>query len=283
MTHCDDTVSPEVRALTRQLLESASLDGPPPTALPRTAAALGLGALVLSGAAKAAAGVGAASLVRDTKAATLGVAALAKWIAGGALVATVGLGSIQWATQEWATHAIEPQQQRPAIAAARGQASRGAGKHEAATPTSAPQPVAEASADPTPPVDTVPRANANSGWMGHADTPRASTPLGPATPDHVDTAPPADSLASEVSLLDEARSRLGRGQPAVALTLLKQYESRFPTGALRAEALALTIESWLGVGNQTQARRCLERLARAYPQSQQLRRFSSLRDTSSIR
>lgn len=86
-----------------------------------------------------------------------------------------------------------------------------------------------------------------------------------------------DQLAGEVRLLDAARVHAAAGRLGPALAALNQYHSSYPTGVLRAEALALTVDLWLQAGKEPEARRWLQVLERAFPTSQHLERFTKLR------
>lgn len=86
-----------------------------------------------------------------------------------------------------------------------------------------------------------------------------------------------DALAGEVRLLDNARVHTASGRLGPTLTALNQYHSSYPTGVLRAEALALTVDVWLRAGNEPEARRWVQVLERAFPTSQHLERFAGLR------
>ncbi len=76
-----------------------------------------------------------------------------------------------------------------------------------------------------------------------------------------------DPLAAEVFELDRARRALRQGRAGEALVAVQHYLRAYPRGALRAEALALSVEAHLRAGQLTQARRSLQRLRSEYPSS----------------
>ena len=86
-----------------------------------------------------------------------------------------------------------------------------------------------------------------------------------------------DQLAREVALLDSARALVASRQLQAARAALDRYKGQFPGGVLRAEALALSVDLALRVGNEQEARRAIEQLERSFPNSQHLERFSALR------
>lgn len=67
--------------------------------------------------------------------------------------------------------------------------------------------------------------------------------------------PAAPKLSPEIVLLDLTRKALGEGYGVRALTLLRDYDVRFPDGALRSEATMLRIEALMTVGRKDEAAR----------------------------
>jgi hypothetical protein len=74
-------------------------------------------------------------------------------------------------------------------------------------------------------------------------------------------------MAQERSLVQGARMALVRGQPASALSLLSEHETRFPRGQLTEEREALRIEALVRLGRRDEARTRAARFRAAYPQS----------------
>jgi hypothetical protein len=66
---------------------------------------------------------------------------------------------------------------------------------------------------------------------------------------------PAPKLAPEIVLLDLTRKALAEGYGVRALTLLRDYDARFPDGALRSEATMLRIEALVAIGRRDEAAR----------------------------
>jgi hypothetical protein len=80
-------------------------------------------------------------------------------------------------------------------------------------------------------------------------------------------APREDSLDAERVLLERARVLLRDGDPSRALRLLDRHATRHPGGALREEALALTVRAHLATGAHDVAQRAFDRLVHEYPTS----------------
>lgn len=80
-------------------------------------------------------------------------------------------------------------------------------------------------------------------------------------------APREDSLDAERVLLERARVLLRDGDPSRALRLLDRHATRHPGGALREEALALTVRAHLAAGAHDVAQRAFDRLLAEYPTS----------------
>lgn len=79
------------------------------------------------------------------------------------------------------------------------------------------------------------------------------------------TAPAGSSLADEVTLVDDARAALRRGDVAGALTRLEAHATRFPSGALTIERDALRIEALAAQGRDAEARAAALSFTRAHP------------------
>jgi hypothetical protein len=62
-----------------------------------------------------------------------------------------------------------------------------------------------------------------------------------AAPAHADTAVPTNRLAEETALLAAANGELRRGDARRALSLLDDYDHRYPSGVLREEVLATRV------------------------------------------
>ena len=230
----------------RELLIAASGELPGEASAERTLVALGVsGALSAgaSGAAGASAAKGAAS-----------VSLALKWGFIGAVsaVATAGV----------ATLAFSPATRPAEVAPKPSQAERPA---TASTPTpratnAAPEGAraATAEATPAPIVTAVPRTRA------------INAPA--ATPDRADIAPPSDEttgMIEEVSMIDQARVAVARGDAAAALAALDAYATRFKVRRFEPEALYLRMEALGRAGDREGRRRVAQRLLTAFPSSPQ--------------
>jgi hypothetical protein len=80
-------------------------------------------------------------------------------------------------------------------------------------------------------------------------------------------APRPSTLGAETSLLEAARTALGQGNPAGALSLLERHEREFPGGALVEERLAAKVFALCGLGRRTEAVRTAARLLESSPNS----------------
>jgi hypothetical protein len=78
---------------------------------------------------------------------------------------------------------------------------------------------------------------------------------------------PADLLAAERRLLDEARQALSRGDGAEALRVVAVHRRRFPRGQLVEERQALQILGLVRAGRNTEARDAGLRFGERYPGS----------------
>jgi hypothetical protein len=79
--------------------------------------------------------------------------------------------------------------------------------------------------------------------------------LGPVLPSAAPAPGPAPKLSPEIVLLDLTRKALAEGYGLRALTLLRDYDARFPDGALRSEATMLRIEALVAAGRRDEAAR----------------------------
>ena len=88
-----------------------------------------------------------------------------------------------------------------------------------------------------------------------------------AAPAHV--APPANRLAEETALLAAANAQLRAGDARRALTLLRDYDRRYPSGVLREEVLATRViaRCQIGPGPNTASRRAADVFLTRYPAS----------------
>jgi TolA-binding protein len=189
----------------------------------------------------AAAGLKAATGSMAPKAATVGAAALGKWILVGTGLVALAVGGV---TVEYARSSSKA---TPAMVTV------------TATPT--PTPTATATPTPTPtPTATPP-----------AEVPPPPQPPLAATPPAVEPRPPAPppplGLGQQVAALDHARDALASGNAGGALRQLDEYDRQFPRGALAQEATALRIEALLQQGHRDAAVLLAERFLASNPKS----------------
>jgi hypothetical protein len=78
---------------------------------------------------------------------------------------------------------------------------------------------------------------------------------------------PQDTLAREIAILSRASAKLHGGQPAEALALLSEHRRMFPRGVFQQECIAARIQAFCALGQVTEARSELERLAKLAPSS----------------
>jgi hypothetical protein len=82
-----------------------------------------------------------------------------------------------------------------------------------------------------------------------------------------ENAPPAEQrvrspradIAEQIALIDEARDAISSGSANRAIQLVRQYQSKYPSGSFGPEATALRIEALVKLGRIAEARRAAER------------------------
>jgi len=85
-----------------------------------------------------------------------------------------------------------------------------------------------------------------------------------------------DDLGAQLALIDGARAMLAQGNARDALTRLREYDSRYPTGALGLEATALRVEALLRAGDRGKGQALGERFVAQHPNSPYATRIRSL-------
>jgi len=78
---------------------------------------------------------------------------------------------------------------------------------------------------------------------------------------------PAADLRDQIALIDAARGAMKSGATDRALALLRRYESSFPGGAFRPEAMALRIEALDQGGRGAEAQALAREFIARFPQS----------------
>lgn len=241
-----------------QLFRAAQTERPSEASLARTLAALsvGLGVTGIAGAAAAAGVAGtAASGTAGVTAITAGV--LVKWTALGATLGTLVAGAAATITRDAPLLARAPAPSVQPLATSGSESTRAAPSFP--EPAAAPSSITSI-AEPVvgqPPSPAAPAPAPAPGPLG------ASAAVAPAPGTPLD----AETLAEEVRSVDQARAALTAGRAAEALSVLDDYERRFPTRGFAPEALYLRMEAFIALGRTAQARTTAERLLGSFPSS----------------
>ena len=272
----------------RELLDSWGAERPPAHARNRALSLIGAGvgaglaagataATVASGAA------GAATQVAAPKVATLGLLALGKWIAVGALLGAGVLTAAPYVTQRDAANTVTGAAQSP-VGAFPANAPRPAGAHEGSVSPAAPSDVpgahqpagAGAAAEPmpspiaNPAAPTVrgssPASAARSGLAVAPPSAAWEAPVAPALPPRAEE-PAAQALGEQVAALNRARSALAAGDATAALRALDDHDARFPDGVLAEEAAVMRIDALVAMGRREEASDLARRFIASHPAS----------------
>ncbi|MES1177462.1 MAG: hypothetical protein ABUL62_24280 [Myxococcales bacterium] len=164
------------------------------------------------------------------------------WVKGALVIGALGMaGAVVWALRPAPTVVNVP-----TIASSNAPAAVSA-------PVAANSAVAPV--EPAPPVDAA-RADA----LPSSASAASAASAGRSKPS------PRDNLAEEEALLEQAR-RLAGSSPGQALTLLQQYQRRFPSGQLAAERMFLSVDVLTRLGKTAAARKQADALMRAFPSS----------------
>jgi hypothetical protein len=156
-----------------------------------------------------------------------------------------------------------------AALAAAGLAAAGAGLYAWRTPTQQPWPPAEVTASPLPRLAVggalLPAAPTSSLPTEQPAAPRAA----PATATGSDGARSVNvkQYATELTLLEPARSSISHGDYATALSALDQHRREFPDGQLSQEREALRVRALWGLGQKSAALTAARTFRKRYPRS----------------
>ena len=93
-----------------------------------------------------------------------------------------------------------------------------------------------------------------------------TTPLGSAAPESARSLS-LKQYATELSLLEPARSSISRGDYAAALSALSQHRREFPNGQLSQEREALRVRALWGLGQKPAALAAASAFRKRYPRS----------------
>jgi TolA-binding protein len=247
-------LSGETSDFEKELLRSWNAEQPSDAARDRVLAIVGAGAV--GGAVAAVAKVGGSIA---PKAGVAGGAALAKWLAIGALGIVTASATVAYVRHvRRASHSM----------------TTGAA-HDVDSERS---PAVSVPVNASAPAEATPRANEPAATTA---TPPESSARSTAPPrrgagTEKSTHPGDPALGEQVSALDRARRALSDGDPAAALRELDEDEARFPRGALAEEAEVLRVESLLAAGDRATASRAGARFLAAHPASPHAARVHAL-------
>ena len=269
MTNPPRLLDDELDDFERALLSSAQSDRSSARARMRALAVFGaLGAkLATANAAASVAGAGAgASAAAHGGLPSMSAGVLAKWLGAGIVAGTLSAG-----TAAAVHHSLTTERAGPATRTNVPFAPKTA--PAARTPVAA-EPETGGAVVPAPRAQE--RASSKEFTENVTGTPFQfdAPPLTSSGAFPVET--PESRLREEVAVLDRARQALGRRQAAEALREIKEYERRFPAGALAREATLLAVEARLESGDVAGAKSLAARAFAADPNSPHARRLRAL-------
>ena len=209
--------------LDARLLASVIDEPPPPDLLARTLTAVGVAAV------PAAPGPPAAPAAAKVASAR---------VAGGGLLGPIGLGVLAGLLTVGAADRAMSLHDRPA-----GERSPAAERFTAGAASGpdvvVPAAPAAVTSSPTPP----PPATVDAPASTRAEPGGAWRPVSPPSSSTPAATGPRVTLATEIALLDEARSALAAGEPARARALMDRYAREIPRGQLAREAALLRAQA----------------------------------------
>jgi hypothetical protein len=289
----DSAANPKIR----DLLRSGLADAPDAQALPRTAAALGLGAAVtvvsdsaaaltlgklavesaaqgsLASSAAAATATGAAGTALATaSSSSVGALWVGKWLAIGFLTGGVASAGLVTSQAVFGARSHEARQVVPSVPSAKRAAVPARSRTNGATPSS------DVSLRPSAPSqnenEAPPVVIRESSPKTHANLERAALPAANAV-STARSAPPGKAavetdagrgaLAAEIAWIDSARRALASGDVNRSLAELDTFERARTLGVLDREAGLLRIDALRKKGDVAGARRVAERYLEAFP------------------
>jgi hypothetical protein len=218
----------------RRLLQSGAREQPPRELSERMAAGIGVSAPVLL-----AAPAPTLKPVAPTSAAAVGARALWPWLSGAVVALAVG-GVVLGVRSH--THAV------PAVHAVHV-------VHVSSRPAVVPLP-ARAALSASPSTPSVP--------LEATPAPQPAAPSPPRPAIRVTVTTSADDLRAQITLIDAARAAVSAKAGDRALSLLREYESKYAAGSFRPEARALKIEALAAAGRTAEARALADRFVTEY-------------------
>jgi hypothetical protein len=268
----------------REMLDSWQGERPPARARQRALALMGTGAAVGATSASAATGAVGGAFVQGAgpKAATLGLLALAKWVAAGSVVAAGVVSVAPFVRQGEAGRsrvaALAPVAAVHPVVAPPARVAVPPPVEEALAPPS--EPAVAVVSSPSPQVVAVrsvvvaPQSRPSAAQTQPVAVVAPPPPIAEAAPSVSagTLAPPAEShpsraLGDQVASLDRARAALAAGDATGAVQAIDVYDARFPNGMLAQEAAVLRIDALARLGRAGEAAELGQRFVAAHPAS----------------
>jgi hypothetical protein len=233
MTRSDAPFPPRLRSdggtpLERRLLNAAARQEPSPELSARMAAAIGVVAPAPAPAPEA----GMAGTGTIAPKAAVGSSTLWPWVSG--LVILAGAGAVV--------------------------ATRSAG--DPSPPAHAPSAVVAPPAVPRAPAKI--DAKAADGAPAAAPESKVAPKAGAARARPEGATATSSAISEQIALVDAASAAVSAGAGERALNVLREYQSKYPTGSFRPEVSALRIEALVLVGRRDEARALAERFVTQY-------------------
>lgn len=183
-----------------------------------------------------------------------GATSLVKSVVLCVCLGTLGGGALSLAVSELVTR-VDSSRAHPTVAAPKP--SR---VERTRAPTASPPPLSEEAQASAPSAAEPALPAARSGSPVAAAAPAVPLALAPGR-----KLEPAPSLFEEQRAIETARGAVARGDATTALGLLDDYQSSYPRGQFRPEALALRIEALSQHGELGRARSLAAEFRHAYP------------------
>jgi hypothetical protein len=235
MTRSDSPFPPRLRSdggtpLERRLLNAAARQEPSPELSARMAAAIGVVAPAPAPAPAPEAGIAGTGTIAPK--AAVGSSTLWPWVSG--LVILAGAGAVV--------------------------ATRSAG--DPSPPARAPSAVVAPAAVPQAPAKI--DAKAADGAPAAAPESKVAPKAGAARARPEGATATSSAISEQIALVDAASAAVSAGAGERALNVLREYQSKYPTGSFRPEVSALRIEALVLVGRRDEARALAERFITQY-------------------
>jgi hypothetical protein len=237
MTRSDSPFPPRLRSdggtpLERRLLNAAARQEPSPELSARMAAAIGVVAPAPAPAPAPEAGMAGTGTIAPK--AAVGSSTLWPWVSGLVILAGAGVGAV--------------------VATRSGD--------DLTPPARAPSAVVAPPAVPPSPAKI--DAEAADGARAAAPKSKVAPKAGAARARPEGAMATSSAISEQIALVDAASAAVSAGAGERALNILREYQSKYPTGSFRPEASALRIEALVLVGRRDEARALAERFVTQY-------------------